>query len=172
MTAQNGTAKAVGILFIVTMLLGMVDAYTVAPLLNQPLDHISTNESRVFMGAFSILFMSIGVVGIALLLFPVLERFNRFIAIDYLAARVMECLLLITGVVVYFLLIILSRNFVDAGSPGNSHFQTLNTLLIEARYGTYHIAMILLGIASMMFCYLFYRSALIPRLISITGLIG
>lgn len=172
MKTDNKIAKAVGALFIITMILGMIDAYTVAPLLNTPLDNIYLNETRVFIGAFSILFMSIGVVGIAILLFPVLEKHNRTIAIIYLCSRVMECLLLIVGVIVYFLLLTLSQEFIKAGNPDASYFQSLGNLAVEARYGGYQVAMIILSIASLMLCYLLYQTRLIPRLISVVGFIG
>src|SRR5210317_986501 len=101
MSTENKIAKAVGALFIITMILGMIDAYTVAPILNTSIADYYSNESQFYIGAFSILFMSLGVVGIAILLYPVLEKHNRIIAITYVCSRVMECLLLFIGVIVY-----------------------------------------------------------------------
>jgi hypothetical protein len=43
---------------------------------------------------------------------------------------------------------------------------------VELRYISYQVAMIILGIASMMLCYLLYRTQLIPRIISVVGFIG
>lgn len=172
MNTDKKIARSVGLLFFITMILGMIDAYTVAPILNTPLSNISSNEIQVIIGAFSILLMSIGVVFIAILLYPILEKHNKYIAITYVSFRILECLLLIVGVIVYLLLIVLSREFVKEGSPDPSHFQTITALAIEARYSAYHIAMFILGIASLMLCYLFYQTKLIPRFISILGLIG
>ncbi len=172
MNTDRKIAISVGALFIITMILGMIDAYTVAPILKTPLNNIVSNEIRVIIGAFSILLMSVGVVGIAILLFPIIEKHNKFIAITYVSFRIMECLLLIVGVIVYLLLLTLSQEFINAGSPDSSYFQTISTLAIEMRYGAYHIAMIFLSIGSLMLCYLFYQSKLIPRFISVVGLIG
>ena len=172
MNSERKIATSVGLLFIITMILGMIDAYTVAPILKTPLDNISLNEIRVVVGAFCILLMSIGVVFIAILLYPVLEKYNKIVAITYVSFRIMECLLLIVGVVVYLLLLILSQEFVNEGSPDASYFQTIGALAIEARYGAYHVAMFILSIASLMLCYLFYQTKLIPRPISVVGLIG
>lgn len=172
MAADNRIAKAIGALFIITMLLGMIDAYTVAPFLNTSLDQIYANENRIFVGAFSILLMSLGVVCIAILFYPILERHNKLIAIIYIICRVMECLLLLVGVIVYFLLIILSQKFINSGTPDGSYFQTLYAIAVEARYGAYHIAMIILSLASIMLCYLLYKSNLVPRFISIVGIVG
>jgi len=172
MSTENKIAKAVGALFIVTMILGMVDAYTVAPILHSSLADYSSNESQLYIGAFSILFMSLGVVYIAILLYPILEKHNRIIAITYVCSRVMECLLLIIGVIVYFLLIALSQEFIKAGSPASSCFQTIANVAVEARYSGYHVAMIILSIASIMLCYLLYKIRLIPRIISVVGITG
>ena len=172
MSTENKIAKAVGALFIITMILGMIDAYTVAPILHASLADYYSNESQFYIGAFSILFMSLGVVGIAILLYPVLEKHNRIIAITYVCSRVMECLLLIIGVIVYFLLLTLSQEFIKAGSPDSSYFQTLANVAVEARYSGYHVAMIILSIASILLCYLLYKKRLIPRIISLVGIIG
>lgn len=172
MSTENKIAKAVGALFIITMILGMIDAYTVAPILNTSLADYYSNESQFYIGAFSILSMSLGVVGIAILLYPVLEKHNRIIAITYVCSRVMECLLLFIGVIVYFLLLNLSQEFIKAGSPESSYFQTLANVAVEARYSCYHVAMIILGIASILLCYLLYKTRLIPRIISVVGIIG
>jgi hypothetical protein len=172
MWTDNKIAKGVAALFIITMILGMIDAYTVAPMLHTSLSNIASNESRVMIGAFSILLMAVGVVGIAILLYPVLERYNKFIAITYVSFRVMECLLLIVGVIVYFLLLTLSHEFINAGSPDASYFQTLSAMAIETRYSAYHVAMFILSIGSLMLCYLLYQTQIIPRFISIVGLVG
>ena len=172
MNTDKKIARRVGLLFVITMILGMIDAYTVAPILNTPLSNISLNEIRVIIGAFSILLMSIGVVFIAILLYPILEKHNKYIAITYVSFRIIECLLLSVGVIVYLLLIILSQEFIKEGSPDPSYFQTIAALAIEARYSAYHVAMFILSIASLMLCYLLYQKKLIPRFISVVGLIG
>jgi len=172
MNTDNKIAKAVGALFVITMILGMIDAYTVAPILHSPISDYHLNGSRFYIGAFSILFMSLGVVGIAILLYPILEKHSKIIAIIYVCSRVMECLLLIIGVIVYFLLLTLSQEFIKAGSPDASYFQSIANLAVEARYSGYQVAMIILSIASLMLCYLLYKTRLIPRIISVVGFIG
>lgn len=172
MNNDRRIAFSVGALFIITMVFGMIDAYAVAPLLKLSLENISSNETRVVIGAFSILFMSVGVVGIAILLFPIIEQHNKFIAITYLSFRIIECLLLIVGVIVYFLLLTLSQNFINAESIETLYLQTISALAIETRYGCYHVAMIVLSIGSVILCYLFYQTKLIPRIISIVGIVG
>lgn len=172
MTTQKMIPKIVGTLFIITMISGMIDAYLVAPILKNSLSDIYPNNIRVIAGALFILVMSIGIVGIAVFLFPVLKKHNEIIAITYVSFRTIECMLLLVGVIIYFFLIRLSNEFINAGTPDASYFQTLYTLAIDIRYLAYQNAMIILGFGSLFLCYLFYQSKLIPRFLSAWGFIG
>lgn len=165
-------ARIVGALFIITMIIGMIDAYGIAPILAAPLDGIIINQHRIIMGAFCIFFMSIGITGIAILLFPVLKTHNETIAVMYVSFRTIECVLLLTGSVVYLILIPLSREYSSAGNPAASHYLTLASMAIQARYAAYQIAMMVLGIGSLFLCHLLYTTRLIPRWISIIGFIS
>lgn len=165
-------AKAIGSLFIVTICLGMVDAYMVAPLLHSSLTEFHLYADRFYLGAFSILFMALGVVGIAILFYPVLEKHSKFIALTYLCSRVMECMLLLIGVLAYFLLLSVSQEAVQSGAQEGSYYHLITELAIQARYSGYQVAMLILGIASMLLCYLLYITRLFPRWISVLGFVG
>jgi len=174
MNSNRKSAIIVGALFIITTIVGMVDAYFVAPILDTPnyLNKISANENQIILGAFLILAMSIGIVGIALMLFQVLKTHNETIAITYVSFRSIECVLLIVGAISYLFLITLSRQYINAGAPDASYFQNLGALAIQMRYSAYQIAMVILGLGSLMLCYLLYQSKLVPRFISIWGFVG
>jgi hypothetical protein len=105
-------------------------------------------------------------------LFRVLKTHNETIAITYISFRAIECVLLIVGAISYLFLITLSREYINAGAPDASYFQTLGALAIQVRYSAYQIAMVILGFGSLMLCYLLYQSKLIPRFISVWGLVG
>jgi hypothetical protein len=87
---ENKIARIVGSLFIITMIVGMVDAYFVAPILKTPLSNIFPNDARVIAGAFLIIAMSVGIVAIAVCLYPVLKIYSEIIAISYVSLRVIE----------------------------------------------------------------------------------
>ena len=172
MTAENKIAKAVGALFVITMLLGMIDAYTVSPLLDASVDNYHAHRQQLFIGAFAILFMALGVVGIAILLYPIVEKYNKLVAIAYLCSRMLEALLLISGVIVYFLVLSLSEEYLAANFAEASYLQTMANLAVVVRYSSYQVAMIILGCASVALCYVFYKTQLIPRSIAALGLVG
>ena len=69
------------------------------------------------------------------------------------------------------LLLTLSQEYIKSGSPDTSYFQTLGTLAIKWRYWTYQMVL-MTYVGGLMFSYLLYKSKLVPRFLSILGLIG
>jgi len=71
-------------------------------------------------------------------------------------------------------LIALSEEFVEAGAPEGSYFRTLGALLLAAyRLGTHLIGVqIVFGLTALILNRVLIRSKLVPRSISIWGLIG
>ncbi len=172
MNTDKRIAIGVGALFIITMLAGMVDAYMAAPIVKGALNQIYPNEMMVEIGAFFALIMSIGIVGISIVLYPLLKKHNETIAITYVSSRTIEGLLLIVMVTCSVLMISLSQEYINAGISDASHFQALAILVIKTKYVVYQIAMIILGLGSLFLCYLFFKTKLIPRWLSSWGFIG
>jgi hypothetical protein len=172
MNTYRKNAVIVGALFIITMIAGLIESNISAPLLQGSLNAIYPNDILIKTGAILILVMSIGIVGIAIALFPVLKKHNETIAITYISFRTIECVFLIVAAVVSVLLITLSQNYITAGTADTSYFEIIRNLAISVRYSSYQIAMIILGLGSMMICSVLYQSKLIPRWLSAWGFIG
>jgi hypothetical protein len=67
----------------------------------------------------------------------------------------------------------LSQEFVNAPAPNPESFQTSGALLIAIHDWTFMLGPnFMLGINTMMCCYLLYKSKLVPRFISVIGLAG
>src|ERR1035437_3209857 len=121
MNTYRKNAVIVGALFIITMIAGLIESNISAPLLQGSLNAIYPNEILIKTGAILILIMSIGIVGIAIALFPVLKKHNETIAITYISFRTIECVFLIVAAVVSILLITLSQNYIAAGTADASY---------------------------------------------------
>jgi hypothetical protein len=161
-----------GALFIVTMLMGMVDAYVAGPILRGPLADIATGRNLVLLGGLMRLFMSIGVVGIAIAFYPVARRFSETVAISYLGLRIAECVLLALGVCSHVYLIGLSESHASAGPTDAIFFSTQASAALGFSNTTCQMAMTILGVSGMLQCGLLYRTLLVPRWISGLGLLG
>jgi hypothetical protein len=172
MIKDSSLARWMGTLFIITMLMGMVDAYLAAPILKGPLADIAFDRNLVLLGGLMRLFMSIGVVGIAIFFYPIARRFSETVAVSYLAFRIAECVLLALGVCAHVCLIGLSEGVAKNPPSEAFFFLTQAEAALTFANTTYQMAMTILGIAGMLQCGLLYRSGLVPRWISVLGLIG
>lgn len=165
-------ARLVAALFVLTTLMGMIDAYVAAPVLQGPLAGIREHVASVQWGALMRLFMAIGVMGIALAFLPVIRRHNESIAMSYLAFRTAECVLLCLGVCGHVFLIGLNRNYTGAGAPHDAVSLALTQGAIGFNRTTYQMAMTILGIGSILLCWVLLRTRLIPAWIAGFGTVG
>jgi hypothetical protein len=168
------TAIIVGILFIIATAAGLLSEIF-GPNLNAPnyLADLSHNESSVVIGALFEFLLAVAVAGIAIALFPVLKRLNEGLALGYVIARTVEGLLFTIGVISLLTLLTLGQEFVIAGAPDASHFQTSGSLLQAVReWGGGVCSTIIFSLGSLMFYYLLYKSKLIPQWLSGWGLVG
>lgn len=174
MNSNKKSAKIVGVLFLAATAAYILGNGLLESILNDPdyLIHVYPNKTKVILGMLFELINSAAAVGIAITLFPILKKHNETIALGYVAFRVIEAIILFVGAISPVLLISLSKEYIEAGAPDASYFQTIGTLAIKGKFLTFQLAMTVLGLYSLLFCYLLYQSKLIPRLISVFGLIG
>jgi hypothetical protein len=168
-------AAIVGVLFI----LG-----TVPPLLSLPLalntvsapDHliaISTNEGQMVIFTAVKFIMGMACAGIGLALYPILKKYNEAMAIGSAGFRVIEGMVSVVGALLYVVLLALSQEFVKAGAPASSYFQTADTVLTAGIGWLRDAAMLLpFGIGALMYYIVFYQYRLVPRWLAVWGLVG
>lgn len=169
------TAAVVGALFI----LGTVPALMSLPLaLNtvnapDPLTAISTNADQMIIFTAIKFIMGVACAGIGLALYPILRKYNEGLAIGSAGFRVIEGALQVVGALLYVVLLALSQEFVKAGAPASSYFQIADKVL-NAGIGWFRDAanLLVFGIGALMYYVVFYQHRLIPRWLSIWGLIG
>ncbi|TFE22718.1 DUF4386 domain-containing protein [Cohnella luojiensis] len=174
MNANKKTARIVGALFLIATAAFMIGSGLLESVLNNPdyLNNLYPNRMKVIAGMFFELINSAAVVGIAMLMFPILKQHDEGIALGYFGSRIIESALLIVSLISPLLLLTLSKEYISAGDTGGLYFQTMGTLAIKGQEIAFEMAMLVLSLGSLLFNYLLYKSKLIPRFISIIGLIG
>ncbi len=168
-------AAVVGVLFI----LGTVPALLSLPLalntVSAP-DHltaIATNESQMIIFTAVKFIMGIACAGIGLALYPILKKYREGLAFGAAGFRVIEGVVDVVGALLYVVLLALSQEFVKAGTPASSYFQTADVLINTGIGWFTSVAMLLtFGIGALMYYVVFYQFRLVPRWISVWGLIG
>jgi len=169
------TAAVVGVLFI----LGTVPALLALPLygntLNAP-DHltaISTNEGQMIIVTAIKFIMGVACAGIGLALYPILKKYNEGLAFGAAGFRVIEGVVGVVGALLLVALLALSQEFVKAGAPESSYFQTADVLINAGTGWLTNVAMLLtFGIGALMYYSVFYQYRLVPRWLTVWGLVG
>jgi hypothetical protein len=175
MNSNRKTAIIVGVLFITAMVAGMLRYVLSDPILDASdyLDKVAANEKQVIIGAVAFFILAVALAGIAIVIYPILRKHNEALALGYVSARIFEGVLSIVTILAILTLWTLSQEYVKTGAPDASYFQTLGNLLLAVRYRAYNVlSPITLSLGALMFYYLLYQSKLIPRWLSVWGLIG
>ena len=175
MNTNKKTARIVGVLFIIATVLGALSLFVfLEPSLDDPdyLTNVSANENQIIIGAILSLIMAFAIAMIPVMMFPIFKKHNEALALGYVVFRVLEVVTGIALVIIYLLLLTLSQEYVNAGSLDASHFQTSGTLLLQADDWINYVMTIVFSLGALMFYYLWYQSKLIPRFLSVWGLIG
>jgi len=169
------TAIIVGVLFIIGTVAASLSIVFTGPILDGPdyLAQVSADENQIIIGALLVLIMGLALAMVPVMMFPILKRHNQVLALGYIVFRgALETVTTIAFVSSLLLLIPLSEEYVKAGAPDASYFQTFGTLLLEADFQTSPIVKIVFSLGALMLYYVLYQSKLIPRWLSGWGLVG
>ena len=133
----------------------------------------SSSATSVMIAGFFHFLMAPVYLGVAISLYPVLKKSNQWLAFGFVAFRIIACVFIIIGVITLFLLLTLSQEYVNSGTPNFSHYQTIGGLLQVGRDFTNHVATILsVSFGGLLFYILLLKSKLVPRWLSGWGLLG
>jgi len=173
--SYKSTATIVGVLFIVIMITWSIGYAITGTVVNSPhfLASVFPNKGKVVLGVIFEFIEIISIVGIVALLFPLIKKYNESMAIGYLALRILECSLLLVIALTTLFMITLSQDFLDTGSPDASHFSVMGKLLLAVRgkWTNFGVS-IFYGTGAIVFQYFLYRTGLVPKFISLWGLIS
>ncbi|WP_067149462.1 DUF4386 domain-containing protein [Pseudotamlana agarivorans] len=163
---------AVGILLILSILVGVL---SIDPVIDEMgnLESVYIHSNAILIRAFMQFILALIYASIPIILYTILKKFNTGLSIGFLVFRSIAVAFIFVGWLSILLLLVLSQEFVKTGSPDLSHFQTLDTILRSGRDLINHVAMpLILSVGNLMFYAILYQSKLIPRCLSVWGLIA
>jgi hypothetical protein len=179
MNSDKNTPRLLGAAFLIVVFASLTSGLLLSSAVGSGgiSDMLLNISNKVTLLRTSILFEmlnSSAIVVLAVLLYTVLSKQNKILALVALGWWLGEALILGLTNTGISALIPLSLDFVKAGAPQHSFYQTLGEFLY---YGVYQhgysgIHMWFYSIGGILWYYLFYRSKYIPRVISLWGLIA
>jgi hypothetical protein len=175
MSHSRTNARITGILFI----LGTVPVMAAMALWGQSVsspDYLSlmaAHSNDVLLLALSIIVMGLACTGIGISMYPILKPHDETLAIGVVGFRVMEGTLQVVSAVSLVVLLALSQEFVKAGSPVDSFFQPAAAAIKSVREWMNNGFYLFPWCAGATIYYtVFYRTRLLPRWLSVWGLLG
>jgi len=168
------TARVVGIFYITATVASSI-TFILLGFLDAPdyLIKISANEIQILGVMFIELIWALSVVGIVVMLFPILKKHNDALALGFFSLRFIEAISVIIGSIILLSLLTLSQEYAIAGAPDDSHYHTVGILLLAARDWTFLLGSgLVFSLSALILNYMLYKSKIIPRWLSIWGLVG
>jgi hypothetical protein len=174
MTSGTRTARIAAVLFISATAASLLNTALLNPVLHSS-DYLTAtfaNQDRVIMGAFFQVISGVTGAGIAIALDPVLRRHGEALALGSVGLRLMEGVFLIVGAIGALLLVTLSQESANGGTPVSPSFRTSGALLLALRDRAGLMSVLAFYLGATMYYWIFYRSRLIPRWLSGWGIAG
>ena len=175
MKSNRSNAIAAGILFIIAAVAAMTGRILYGPILVDP-EYIikgTAHEAQVLWGAFFEILTAFAVIGTPIALFPVLRKYNQGMAIATVSFRLLESTMIIVGILSLMTIVTLSHQFANEINPDNTAYLMAGKTLLALQNWTFAFGPnIALGPSTFMTGYLLHKAKLVPRFISIMGMIG
>jgi len=174
MNSYRKTAIIVGVLFITATVTAMLTIVFLGSTLETPLNftNVSSNEFQVIMSVMFWLILAVSVTGIGVMMYPILKKYHEGLALGYVCLRLIESICIIIASVTLLSLLTLSQEY-TAGTLDVTNYQPIGSLLLALQVWSFEIGtLIFLGLGGLFLYYPLYELKLVPRVLSIWGLIG
>jgi Domain of unknown function (DUF4386) len=172
---QRQRARIAGWLMALTFVTAIPAALILyEPILNET-DYIlgSGDDTRITIGALLEIFLMIGNVGTAVVMFPILRRYSETLSLSYVASRTIEATII--GVGVISLLSILTLRDDLAGSIGadGASLEIVGQSLVAVHDWTFLLGPgFCVGVNGILLGWLMYRTGLMPPPLALFGVVG
>ena len=171
--AHQKIARITGWLFILTFVTSIPAAlFLYTPVLDNARYVLGGGaDKRVFWGALLEMILIVANIGTAVALFPILKRQNEGLALGYVTARLVESAFILVGILSVLAVVTLRQ---EAAGADAGTLITAGKSLVAVHDWTFLLGPgFVVGIGNgLLLGYLMYRSGLVPRRMTMLGLIG
>src|SRR5450759_5441189 len=167
MSADRKAAAWIGVLYIIGTVALVLSAVVTDAVLTGPayLAHVAAQPNQVAIGALLVLLAGLALAMVPVVFWPVGKRYNETLAMGYVVFRgALETVLYIAAAFGWLLLIPLSTQ--PDAAPLAGFVRTAEAVISD------QLLAIPFALGALMFCFLLYQSRLVPRWLSIWGLVA
>jgi Domain of unknown function (DUF4386) len=165
---QRRISLAFGALYLITFATSIPALWLFQPVLDDPQGYIAGGgaDNRIYFGALLELILIVANIGTAIVLITLLKRQHEILTFSYVAARIMESVFILVGILAVLAIVTLRQDSPDAGVLAES--------LAAIKDWTFKLGPgFVVGIGNgLILGYLMYRSGLMPRGLTWLGMIG
>ena len=167
-------ARLIGALFLIGFLTYGIGFTLVNSVITVPdfLSNIPAVQTTLILGAFLMLGNTVVDVSKGVLFFPILENHGKRTALVYLAAIVVQVVLLDIGALFLLMLVPLAQIAADVGAASAAWAPGLASLLTESNTIAYNVGQATLSFGGIFLCLLLFRTRLIPQVLAGLGVVG
>jgi hypothetical protein len=175
MNPNRRIAVTAGVLFILATAAGLAGTAVLGTALDGPdyLSRLSMDGNRILVSALLSFVAACGSAGIAIALYPVLRKYSEGLALGSVGFRLIEAVFYIVGTLCLLSIFALSRQSAGASGQAAASAQTVGHLLLTAKdLAGFVFGVMAFCIGACLYYIVFYRTNLVPRWISVWGLIA
>jgi hypothetical protein len=176
MNTNDKTSRILGVAFLLQFItsvssgLFLQPAWLVPGNIHETMLKIAANPSLMKTNILVDMLTALGVVFLGAMLFVTLRKQDEKIAMVGLGFYILEGALLAASKIATFSLLRMSQEYASAGQP--EYLQTLANLALESMdFVGFTLHMLAFSLGAILFYYLLYKSGLVPRVLSLWGLI-
>jgi uncharacterized protein DUF4386 len=172
MNLLKNNVKLAGYLIIIGIVVGIL---SIASAVDSPnyLTEATANAAKVSIAALFQFILCLTYIGFAILLYPIVQEYNKRLALGFLSFRIIAGVVLIIGTVILLSILVVSQEFIKNPPENQWIFEAFGNVLKTTRDYSNHIFMVFtLGTANLMLYILFFKTRLIPKWLSVWGILG
>jgi hypothetical protein len=177
-TSQRKAVKIAGLFFLFNLIVPLLNwtfvlsKFTVAENVIATANNIMANELLFRFGITIELFMSVGLIVLALVLYKILKPVNKNLAMLALLLKLVEATLMAVTVLVPFVALQILNGEAYLTVFTLEQLQFPIGLIFNSHTAITSIPMVFLGLDMMAFSYLFFKSKYIPRILAGFGILS
>lgn len=178
MNLDRRTPRLLGVAFLVVFVASVItdllhNSAVGSGSISEILVNISENTTLLrISNLLGLAVQSTGIVALAVLLYVVLNKQNKIAALVAMGWWIAEAIAFAASRIGTVALIPLSQQFVQAGAPEASHYETIGSFLYFGIDKTaYDIHGLFFCLGGIVWYFLFFKSRYIPRFLSLWGLL-